>query len=78
MAKFIVEIERTEKYRQFVRVEAENELEARRKAEDYDSNDGLANDWEEQIPVVDTEYFAEEEEYSRLPGDVIKNLEVIE
>ena len=77
MAKYIVEIERTEHYRQFLRVNAKSEQEARRKAEDYDSNDGLANDWEEQEPVVDTEYYATEEELSTLPEDLREHLEEI-
>ena len=58
MEKFVVEIERTEKYYTKVLVEATDELDARRRAVAFDEDNGLEAEWNELQPEVGTTYTA--------------------
>lgn len=56
METFVVEIERTEKYRTKVLVKAVDKADARRRAMEFDADNGLENTWNELQPEVETAY----------------------
>lgn len=75
---FVVDIERRETYYHRVVVDANDEIEAKRKVMEYDDGDGFLGVWNEADFDVDTTYVATDAKMSGLPKKVMSKLERIQ
>lgn len=75
--KFIVEIERIERYYNKVAVIAKDEQEATKKVGAYDLDNGFENEWNELQPDVTTHYYATAQEDAGLTDGEISHIDTI-